>query len=320
LPCGGSYAQGDVQGLASVPNPYHTIENFFKLPEGRKIGSTAAIEIDRDGSGVWVFERCGASSCARSDLAPILKFDASGSVVKSFGSGMFVYPHGIHSDKDGNLWVTDAQGEPGKGQQVFKFSPEGTVLMTLGRAGVAGNGPDTFNQPTDVLVAPNGDIFVADGHGGESNARIVKFTNDGKFIKEWGKKGSGPGEFDTPHALVMDTRGRLFVADRGNNRIQIFDQDGTFLEQWKQFGRPSGLFMDQNDGLYAADSQSDETTNPGGWRRGIWIGSAKDGKVTAFVPDPDPKNGSQEGVAVDARGNLYGSLTSGMALKKYARK
>jgi len=234
---------------------------------------------------------------------------------------MFNFPHGATVDAQGNLWVTDSQVGPnggnGKGQQVFKFSPDGKVLMTLGKPGVAGDGPDTFNQPSDVFVAPNGGIFVADGHGGNSNARIVKFSNDGKFMKAWGKKGSGPGEFDTPHALAMDSSGRLFVADRGNSRIQIFDQDGKLLGEWKQFGRPSGLFIDKNDILYAADTQSDEKTNPG-YPRGIRIGSAKDGKVTAFISDPDP-DGTGEGVAADAEGNIYAALTAKQALKKYVK-
>ena len=310
------------QAPNAQPNPYQTIENYFKLPEGRKIGSTAAIHIDRDGSSLWAFERCGAKNCVGSTVAPILKFDASGALVKSFGAGMFIRPHGIYVDRDGNIWVTDGEGPDGKdparngkGHQVFKFSPDGKVLMTLGTAGVAGAGPETFNQPSKVLVAPNGDIFVGDGHGGNSNARIVKFSKNGRFIKTWGKKGTAPGEFEAPHALGMDSRGRLFVADRGNNRLQIFDQEGTFLEEWTQFGRPSGLFIDKNDTVYVADSQSNEQIHPG-WTKGIRIGSAKDGKVVAFIPDPDPA-GSQEGVAADAKGNVYGSLTGGMALKKY---
>jgi sugar lactone lactonase YvrE len=313
------------QAPNAQPNPYETIENSFKLPEGRKIGSTAAIHIDRDGTSLWAFERCGAQNCVGSTVAPILKFDASGALVKSFGAGMFIRPHGIHVDRDGNIWVTDGEGPDGKdparngkGHQVFKFSPDGKVLMTLGTAGVAGAGPETFNQPSQVLVAPNGDIFVGDGHGGTSNARIVKFANNGRFLKTWGRKGTAPGEFESPHALAMDSRGRLFVADRGNNRLQLFDQEGKFLEEWTQFGRPSGLFIDKDDTVYVADSQSSEQTHPG-WTKGIRIGSARDGKVVAFIPDPDPA-GSQEGVAADAKGNVYGSLTGGMALRKYIKK
>jgi sugar lactone lactonase YvrE len=313
------------QIVAAQQNPYQTIADHFKLPEGRKIGSTAEIAIDRDGTSVWVFERCGGQNCVGSNVAPVMKFDASGKLLQSFGGGMFVRPHGIHIDREGNVWVTDGEGpdgkdarRDGKGHQVFKFSKDGKLLMTLGKAGVAGDGPDTFNMPSAVLIAPNGDIFIGDGHGGNSNARMLKFSKDGRFIKTWGKKGTGPGDFETPHALAMDSRGRLFVGDRGNGRIQIFDQEGGFLEEWKQFGRPSGVFIDKNDTLYVADSTSDSKTNPG-FTKGIRIGSARDGKVVSFIPDPDAEGGSQEGVAADAKGNIYGSLTGGMALKKYVR-
>lgn len=312
----------------SQPNPYRTVEKWFKLPEGRTWGSTSAVDVDPQGH-IWVGERCGANSCAGKTEDAILEFDASGKLLKSFGGGMFIFPHGIYCGQDGSVWLTDGQGREGKGHQVFKFSPEGKVLMTLGKAGVAGDGPDTFNQPNDVVVAPNGDIFVSDGHSpGTGNARVVKFSKDGKFIKQWGGHGSGPGQFEVPHALAFDSKGRLFVGDRANNRIQIFDQDGKFLEEWKQFSRPSGIFIDKNDIIYVADSESRDREGYGhnpGWKRGVRVGSAKDGSVTAFIPDPEPNaenlsTSGAEGVAADAQGNIYGAEVGPKAVKKYVKK
>ncbi len=304
-------------GPNAAPNPYRTEENWAKLPEGRKWGMTIGLDFASDGKSLWVFDRCGAKTCAGSDIKPIQKFDASGKLVTSFGGGMFVFPHGMFVDRDDNVWVSDGQGKDGKGQVVVKFSPDGKVLMTLGKPGVAGDGQDTFNAPSDVLVAPNGDIFVGDGHGGKTNARIVKFSHDGKFIKAWGTKGTGQGEFSYPHGLAMDSAGRLFVADRENNRIQIFDQDGKFLAEWKQFGRPSGVYIGNNDMLYVSDSQSSEKTNPG-FGQGIRIGSAKDGKVTAYIPETK-ELGALEGVAVDKDGIVYGGFTNSMNLRRFVR-
>ena len=320
----------------SAPNPYRAIENWAKLPEGRTWGSTNAVDIDLDGVSVWVAERCGSFAppsmmkpglpfaCSDSPLPPILKFDASGKLVNSFGVGTLVLPHCIHIDGEGNVWVADGLGKDGKGHQVIKFSPDGKVLLTLGKAGIAGNGPDEFNAPSAVLVAPNGDIFVADGHGGNTNARIVKFDKLGKFIKTWGKKGSGPGEMDIPHALAMDSRGRLFLADRGNNRVQIFDQEGNYVDQWFQFSRPSGVFIDKNDIIYVADSESESVAKDhDGWKRGIRVGRVSDGVVTAFIPDPVQKantTSAAEGVAADAQGNIYGAEVGPKRLMRYVKQ
>jgi DNA-binding beta-propeller fold protein YncE len=213
--------------------------------------------------------------------------------------------------------VSDGRAKNGKGHTVMKFSPAGALLMTLGKPGVPGAGPDTFNGPSDILIAPNGDIFVADGHGGDTNARIVKLSKDGKFIKAWGKKGSGPGEFDSPHGLAMDSAGRLFVADRSNSRIQVFNQDGQFLFEWRQFGRPSGVFIDKKDVIYVADSQSTEQANPG-YKQGIRIGSAKDGKVAAFIPWTETN--TLEGVAADDQGNVYGGYTNTLNFRRFVKK
>ena len=306
------YAAVDVLSTNTLPNPYHPVENWAQLPAGVQWGQVISVQPDAHGD-LWVFHR---------SEPPILKFDASGKFLKSFGAGMFVQAHGLSLDHEGNLWVTDSQAKDGKGQQVFKMSPEGKVILTLGKAGVAGAGHDTFNGPCGAVVAPNGDIFVADGHGGETNARIVKFSKDGRFLKEWGKKGTGPGEFDTPHSIVMDSKGRIFVADRGNNRIQIFDQEGQLLDQWKQFARPSGLFISKNNTLYSVDSSSDEKNNPG-VKRGIRIGSAKDGSVKIFIPDTskDPAIALAEGVSSNDKGDvIYAAGVSSMALHKFVKK
>jgi len=300
----------------SAPNPYHVVDNWAKLPEGRHWGMAIGVDVDRDGTSVWVFDRCGGKTCDGSNMAPIQKFDAAGRLVASFGAGLFSWPHGLFAASDGTVWVTDGQK-----QTVMQFAPDGRLLMTLGKPGVAGDGPDTFNSPSDVLVAANGDIFVADGHGDfpvpHTNDRIVKFSKDGKFIKAWGRHGAEPGNFDVPHGLAMDSAGRLFVADRANSRIQIFDQDGKLIAIWKQFGRPSGIHI-RDDILYVADSQSDEKTNPP-FRQGIRIGSIKDGKVTAFIPSIDPKIAMPEGVAADKDANVFGGFAAGMDLKKFAR-
>ena len=194
--------------------------------------------------------------------------------------------------------------------------------MTLGKPGGAAE-PDYFYQPNDVLVAPNGNVFVSEGHGG-ANSRILKFSKDGKLIKSFGRKGNGPGEFDQPHSLAMDSQGRLFVGDRGNNRIQILDQDGNFIAEWKQFSRPSGVYVDKNDVLYVADSESGSVARDRTqWKRGIRIGSAIDGTVTAFIPDPNENvtgTSAAEGVAVDLYGNVYGAEVGPRALKKYVMR
>ncbi|NKB99305.1 MAG: hypothetical protein GKR90_12540 [Pseudomonadales bacterium] len=311
-------------GVQAQTNPYQTIDGWAKLPEGRSWGSTSAVYPALDGEHMWVAERCGQNSCLdRPNVDPILLFDTDGNLVRSFGAGLIVWPHGIHVDPDGNVWVTDARGDGNRGHQVHKFSPTGEHLLSLGKAGVAGSGTNVFNQPSDVLVAPDGSIFVADGHSSEGNNRIIKFDSSGQFILQWGSTGAEAGEFRDPHALAMDSLGRLFVGDRGNSRLQIFDQQGQYIATWTTFGRPSGLFIDANDILYSADSESNATwgNNPG-WLRGIRVGYAQNGFVTAFIPDPDqdPDNAgttAAEGVAVDAHGTIYGAEVGPQRIRKY---
>ena len=323
---GGSiHAQQKEAVRNDLPQPYKTTRDWGELPPGVKWAAVTAVEPASDGA-IYVIHRCFANSCAGRSEAPILKYNSDGKLLKTWGAGMFIFPHGATVDRDGNLWVTDARGEGDKGHQVFKFSPDGKVLMALGKAGLSGSGPDLFDQPTDVVVAPNGDIFVTDSHRNGKNNRVVKFDRNGKFIKEWGKKGSGPGEMSEPHTIAMDSRGRLFVGDRENNRIQIFDQDGKFLDQWRQFGRPSGIFITKDDTIYVTDSESGPDTGAHeltGIKKGIRIGSAKDGTVKAFIEDSESTvadHSGAEGVGVDTKGNVYGAVVRRQMLERYIKK
>jgi DNA-binding beta-propeller fold protein YncE len=347
----GAGQPGDAEPTNDLPNPYRSTAPWGQLPQGRTWGALNGVDIDKDGESVWVANRCGANpeapngesafqfdSCAGSGVAPVLKFDPTGALQKAFGAGMFVFPHKVHVDREGNVWVADARGlnererkkfpaEGGKGHTVVKFSPEGKVLLTLGKPGVAGNPPLALTEPTSVFVAANGDIFISEGHGGqapdappETVSRISKFTHDGTFIKSFGKLGSGPVEFRLPHDLAMDDKGRLYVADRGNMRIQILDQDGKFIAEWKQFSRPSGVYI-RAGRIYVADSESNGVAPHPGWLRGIRIGRVEDGKVLYRIPDPleMKRTSAAEGVAVDAKGNVYGGEVGPRQLARHAK-
>ncbi|MEX0619657.1 MAG: hypothetical protein WDZ76_10140 [Pseudohongiellaceae bacterium] len=329
-------AQPDMEPTNDLPNPYMTQSGYLKMPAGRSWGSSSAVDLDPDGESIWVAERCGANigACvANPDINLIMKFDKDGNMVISFGAGYITWPHGISVDHDGNVWVTDGRDNTGgdnppdqvKGHQVHKFSPTGIHLMALGQPG--GDRDGYFWQPNDILVAPNGDIFVAEGHSNapDAPARVLKFNSEGEFLMEFGTMGSGDGQFTQPHALAMDSRGRLFVGDRSNNRVQIFDQDGNFIDAWYQFGRPSGLYIDKNDVLYSADSESG-SVNPahGDWLRGIRIGSALTGEVQYLIPDPIPDctgTCTAEGVVADHNGVIYGAEVGPVGgVKRYVRR
>jgi sugar lactone lactonase YvrE len=320
---GSLYSQADVKPLNDLPQPYRTVRDWGKPPGGVPWAAVTAVEVANDGS-IYVIHRCNANSCAGRHEPPILKFDKSGKLLKAWGEDMFVFPHGATIDPQGNLWVTDAQIQNGKGYQVFKFSPDGKLLMTLGKAGVASKEPGLFDEPTDVLVNANGDIFITEGHSGgdQGNDRIQKFSKDGKFIKMWGKTGSAHGDLNMPHTIAMDSRGRLFVGDRSNNRIEIFDQDGKYLDTMYQWGRPSGIFIAKDDTMYVADSESWGPDQPG-WKKGIRIGSAKDGSVKYFIEDMESTtqdHSGAESVGVDAEGNVYGGVVRRQMLEKHIKK
>jgi len=319
----------DVEPVNARPNPYETQRSWGHLPDGRTWGSVSAVNVDIDGRHIWAGDRCGTNSCATSDVNPIVKLDPYGNVVQSFGAGQIIWPHGMDVDREGNVWIADAraanaqelQQNPraaGKGHTVLKFSPQGELLMTIGTGGEAGAPPTHLSEPSDVLVAPDGSIFIAEAHTDQfldtpegGVGRISKWSPDGRLITTFGTWGYGPGQFRGAHSMAMDSQGRLFIADRGNRRISIHDQDGNHLDTWYQFSRISGLYIDSNDVLYAIDSESDDNYNPG-WRKGLRVGSARTGEVWYYVPEHKSARASGmggtgsmgEGVTADAFGNV----------------
>jgi len=309
-----------------IPSPYGKAENQWASPENGQWGSTAGIERGPRGE-IWAIDRCGANTCDGSDKGAVVLLDMkTGKAIRSIGAGLFVFPHGLHVDRAGNVWVTDGSvsKDGAKGLQVIKLSPQGEVLLRLGTAGKRGADGAHFQSPSDVITAANGDIFVSDGHAPiagivppDLEMRVMKFSKDGKFIKQWGgKAGKGRDQFNNPHALGLDARGQLFVADRANNRTMIFDQDGKFIADWRQFGRPSGFYI-TGDRLYAIDADSSEANHPGGWKKGVWIGSIREGRAEAFVPDDT----AGEGVVIAPDGNMYGAVNvAPRGITRYQKK
>ena len=347
-------------GAQITTNPYRAVYGWEKIPASRgKLGVVAGIYTDPDKKHMWMLSRCegDGNACLNSKVDPVLKFDLAGNLVKSFGAGMFNWPHGFFVDFEGNVWVTEgapageargAEGhKAGKGHQVFKFSPEGKVLMTLGEAGVPGDDQTHFNGPSHVMVAPNGEIWVTDGHRGGNN-RLVKFTKEGKYILQVGggvkSATMEKGLFNDPHHMAMDSQGRIFVSDRGNNRIQIFDQQGKFIAVWTQFGRPSSIAIDAQDRIYVVDgtsasprplalqnpSAATRSGNPGvnnpGYESGIRIGDAKTGWITEFIPevplmmaDGRPRGVNMEFIGLDPDGNIFAGEVEAQRLVKWVR-
>lgn len=339
---GGTPQTDKVTPVNAGANPYRVIRDWAQFTtESRPWGGSNGVAVDKDGKTIWAVDRCspGASpGCLGTTANPVHHFDENGKEIKSFGSGMFVWPHGIHVDRDGNVWVADSRAPTDEERQklgananhgsvVIKFSPDGKVLMTLGKPGVKGNPPDALTEPTDVVTDPgNGDVYVAESHTDVTDpalvGRISVFDKNGRFLRSLGKTGTGPGEFRTPHAIEFNSQGQLVIADRHNHRIQVLTKDGKFIRELDDFGRISGLAIDRNDVIYTADSESTERVHPG-WRRGIRIGSLKDGKVTIFVPPhmvPNNADGAMgEGIAIDAAGNIYTAEANLRGVTKYVK-
>lgn len=306
---------------AAEPSRYRLVEGWSPV--------TAPNSPDWEMSGVAVSTDGTRLLMSHRSDPPLLDIDpVSARVLRSWGTAMLAWPHSLYFDRDGNLWIADAAvgsgtaaglNPPiptavaaGRGHQVLKLSRDGRLLMVLGTAGQPGTDASHFNAPTGVAVAKNGDIFVSDGHGGATNARVVVFDKRGRFLRTWGTRGSGPGEFGEPHALVLDARERVIVADRTHARLQVFDKSGTFIAEWTGFGRrPCGMAIGPDDTMYVTshDTRAHEDI--------ITVARASDGHVLEVIRDALD---GIEGIAVDGRGTIYATSATGHAVAKYVRR
>jgi DNA-binding beta-propeller fold protein YncE len=273
---------------------YRPVRDWPKLPDNVTLGAVSAVATDSM-DRVYVFHR---------GKQPVLVFDRDGKFLRSWGDDRIKTAHGIRIDGDNNVWVTDIGNH-----QVLKFDPEGKLLLSLGKKGEPGNGPDQFNRPTDVAITPHGEFYVSDGYG---NSRVLKFSKDGKLLKQWGKKGSREGEFDLPHAIVLDAKGRVYVGDRENNRVQVFDADGKFLAQWKESGAPYGLFLTHDNRLFVADGRAHwvKVLDADGKALGRW---GEKGKEPGQFNLPHM-------LCVDSQGAVYVAEVDGKRIQKFVAK
>lgn len=275
-------------GAALAQTGSYTIANFGQLPDGLEWGAVSSVQFN--GKNVVALRRAAPN---------MVEMGEDGKVLRSWGdNSLYSVAHSVDFDRDGNLWTTDSADHV-----VYKFSPSGELLLTLGKRKTPGDDKsmDLFNRPSDVAIAPNGDVFVTDGY---ANSRVVKFDKNGKLLKIiGGVKGAGPGEFNLPHAAVFDSKGRLLVADRENERIVILDQEGAFLGEWKGLSKPSGLAIGPDDTLYIGDVDASTVT------------IARDGKVVEVVRG----FGRAHNIAIDAAGNIYSAEPGSRSLKKASR-
>jgi DNA-binding beta-propeller fold protein YncE len=279
--------------VLAAESTYRLVEHWAQLPPGYTWGTMSAVAIDSKGN-IYGFQRDDPTS-------KVLVFDVQGKYLRTWGEGTFPYAHGMRALRDGFIWTTDRQA-----QLVLKFDSNGALLFSLGQKNVAGNmdSTDAFNGASDVAMAENGDIFVSDGEG--QNTRVVKFSKDGRFIKAWGTKGDAPGQLNGPHCIAIDSKGRVWVGDRGNKRLQIFDQDGKYLGQMAQFGTPASIFITKDDTLYVAAPAPENR---------VTIGTT-DGRVLETIEGLD----APHGIAVDANGAIYVAESGGKAILKFAKK
>ncbi len=311
-------AQAAEKSSSSATPAYHVVHGWPELPVGEDLGSVSGLDVDEH-NRVFVFHRANRRWPAddKLDLKPIDRptvtvFEAgSGRLLYSWGTNTFAMPHGLSVDHEGNIWLTDVAL-----QQIFKYSPDGKLLMTLGEKGVAGDDPYHFNRPTAVAVARDGSFYVSDGY---INTRVVKYSARGKFLFQWGTKGTGPGQFDLVHGVVLDRDGRVYVSDRSNGRIQVFDADGHFLKQWSSqaIGRPYAIALGADGRIFVADG-GDQPHGPPD--RSALVVLGPDGSALAQIGRWGNQDGQMEmshAVAVGPDGAVYVGDITGARIQKF---
>lgn len=300
--------------------PHYEVDPVWpQRPANVPCGAVSGLAVDRR-DHVWIFTRTNP---------PVQVFAANGRFVRAWGEGLFGAAHYIRIDRDGNVWLVDV------GLHVVrKCTPEGKVLLTLGTPGQAGEGPSTFNKPTDVAVAPNGDVFVADGY---ANSRVAHFDRHGKFIKAWGSLGTGPNNFSIVHSIVLDSRSRLYVADRNNARVQVYDQRGRLLDSWRDVIVPWGLWVTERDEVWVCGSSpmswSTDPARPTTLlgvppKDQVFMRFNTDGKLLQLWTVPKGEDGHERPgdcnwlhcLAVDSQGNLYAGDIMGKRAQKFVRQ
>lgn len=296
-----SLSSKPAQAHEPVPGPpldYEAVPDAFQLPPGMVLGSTSGVAINSHGH-VFVLSR---------SAAPIAEFDATGNFLRAFGAGLFERPHGLRIDADDNIWTTDVASN-----LVFKFDPQGRMRLVLGVKGHKGDWHPyghlpLFAEPSDIIIGREGAIFVSQGHG-KAESRILKFDSEGNYLSSWGRTGTGPGEFDIPHAMAIDAEGLLYVADRNNQRIQVFDQEGTYVRETQHAGTPCGIAITPADELFLANGHAGQIIRLD--LRGNVLGvMGRQGKALGQF-------GEAHFITVSPRGEIYVADTLNWRVQKY---
>lgn len=276
------------------PLPHRLVQDWAKLPPGWNFGEFPGVDVDRQ-DNVWVFNR---------SPHPVIQFDKNGKMLQAWNEVQVKSPHSVRVDPEGNVWLIDV-----KGHMIFKFTAAGRLLMVLGRSPGTNDSKEYFNEPTGIAFAPAGDLYISDGY---VNSRVIKFNKNGEYLTHWGRRGTGDGEFNLPHDVCLDSRGRLYVADRANQRVQIFDASGKFLGKWTDIGAPWGLYyVAREDAIYMCDGNNNRVVK-------LDLNGRILGVLGSYGKIPGRFDYAHN-IAVDSEGSIYVTEIKNWRIQKFAR-